>query len=164
MTSIKSARGKVVVLTFLYTSCWDLCPAQAKRHRPGDDRRRRQGRGRLRRERRSRRRHARPRREWIAKYDLEGKPVSYLTGTRRQLERVWRAYGIAPIGATPEEAAEYAEKAEYVESGGESRTTTPIDRLRTPQRSRSRTRRILRTVAAPATPQGANGSTPRTCC
>lgn len=117
-TSIKSARGKVVVLTFLYTSCWDLCPAQAKDiveavekvggkgvvvygvsvDPVGDTKD-----------------HVE---DWLEKYDLEDKPVRYLTGTRRQLERVWRAYGIAPISATPKEAAEYAEKAEYVESGG----------------------------------------------
>src|SRR4051794_1964689 len=29
LTSLRSAHGKVVVLTFLYTSCQDLCPAQA---------------------------------------------------------------------------------------------------------------------------------------
>jgi protein SCO1/2 len=28
-TSLRTARGKVVVLTFLYTACQDLCPAQA---------------------------------------------------------------------------------------------------------------------------------------
>ena len=27
--SLETARGQVVVLTFLYTACWDLCPAQA---------------------------------------------------------------------------------------------------------------------------------------
>ena len=117
-TSIASARGKVVVLTFLYTSCRDLCPAQAKDivqaiERVGDkgvvvygvsvdpvgDTRE----------------HVE---EWIEKHDLEGKPVRVPHRHARQLARVWRAYGIAPIGATPEEAAEYAEKAEYVESGG----------------------------------------------
>jgi protein SCO1 len=117
-TSIKSARGKVVVLTFLYTSCWDLCPAQAKDIVQAIDRIGDKGVvvygvsvdpvG-------DTRDHVD---DWIAKYHLEGKPIRYLTGTRRQLERVWRAYGIAPISATPEEAAEYAEKAEYVESGG----------------------------------------------
>ena len=117
-TSIKSARGKVVVLTFLYTSCWDLCPAQAKDIVQAIDRIGDKGVvvygvsvdpvG-------DTRDHVE---DWIKKYDLEDKPVRYLTGTRRQLERVWRAYGIAPISATPEEAAEYAEKAEYVESGG----------------------------------------------
>ena len=28
-TSIRSARGQVLVLTFLYSTCHDLCPAQA---------------------------------------------------------------------------------------------------------------------------------------
>jgi protein SCO1 len=117
-TSIESARGKVVVLTFLYTSCWDLCPTQAKDIVQAIDRVGDKGVvvygvsvdpvG-------DTRDHVE---DWLEKYDLEDKPIRYLTGSRRQLERVWRAYGIAPISATPEEAAEYAEKAEYVESGG----------------------------------------------
>ena len=117
-TSLRSARGKVVVLTFLYTSCWDLCPAQAKDIVQAIDRVGDKGVvvygvsvdpvG-------DTRDHVE---DWLEKYHLEDKPIRYLTGTRRQLERVWRAYGIAPISATREEAAEYAEKAEYVMSGG----------------------------------------------
>ena len=29
MTSLADARGDVVVMTFIYTTCWDLCPAEA---------------------------------------------------------------------------------------------------------------------------------------
>ena len=90
-----------MVLTFLYTSCWDLCPAQAAEvldavERAGAERVvvyavsvdpvgdtpehvHELARG------------PRPRRQ----------PVEYLTGTRAELAPVWRAYGISPIGATP---------------------------------------------------------------
>jgi protein SCO1/2 len=104
MTSIADARGKVVVLTFLYTSCWDLCPAQAAEVADavaraggsdvviygvsvdpvGDTPE-----------------HVR---YWLDKFGLADKPVKYLTGTRAELAKVWRAYGIAPIGATPGES------------------------------------------------------------
>lgn len=103
LTSLADARGKVVVLTFLYTSCQDLCPAQAADvvdavERAGDgvvvygvsvdpagDTRE----------------HVR---YWLDEHGLTGKPVKYLTGTREQLAKVWRAYGIVPIGATRAEA------------------------------------------------------------
>jgi protein SCO1/2 len=128
MTSLRSAHGKVVVLTFLYTACQDLCPAQAAEivdavtrvggkgvvvygvsvDPVGDTRD-----------------HVN---EWLEKHHLEHAPVEYLTGTRRQLERVWHAYGIVPIGATPAEAAEYAEKAEYLQSGGRTQPYHPPTR------------------------------------
>jgi protein SCO1/2 len=103
MTSIADARGNVVVLTFLYTSCYDLCPAQAAEIADavgrvgsgvviygvsvdpvGDTPE-----------------HVR---YWLDEHGLADGPVKYLTGTRAQLAKVWRAYGIVPIGATAEEA------------------------------------------------------------
>jgi cytochrome oxidase Cu insertion factor (SCO1/SenC/PrrC family) len=114
MTSLRSARGKVIVLTFLYTSCRDLCPAQAAQivdavgrvggrgvmvygvsvDPVGDTRA-----------------HVR---YWLQQHGLTEAPVKYLTGTRAELAPVWRAYGIAPIGATPEEATdEWREYAEH---------------------------------------------------
>jgi cytochrome oxidase Cu insertion factor (SCO1/SenC/PrrC family) len=127
-TSLRTARGKVVVLTFLYTACQDLCPAQAAEivdavtrvggkgvmvygvsvDPVGDTPQ-----------------HVR---KWLAIHHLEHAPVEYLTGTRRQLERVWHAYGIVPIGATPEEAAAYAERAEYLKSGGRTQPYHPPSR------------------------------------
>ena len=131
LTSLRSARGKVVVLTFLYTSCQDLCPAQAAEIADamqrvgdgvvaygvsvdpvGDDEE-----------------HVE---QWIDKHHLDGKPFEYLTGTRAQLARVWRAYGIVPIGATREEAAEYAEDAEYMKSGGRAKPYREPDRAAPP--------------------------------
>ena len=84
-TSLADARGKVVVLTFLYTSCWDLCPAQA-----ADVARRRRARG-----RRGAviyvvsvdpagdtQEHVR---HWLDEHGFAGKPIKYLIGTREQL-------------------------------------------------------------------------------
>jgi protein SCO1 len=114
--SLKSARGKVVVLTFLYTSCWDLCPAQAAEivdavgrvgkgvivygvsvDPVGDTPA-----------------HVH---EWLEVHKLEDAPVRYLTGTRAELGPVWQAYGIAPIGATRQEAEAAAAKAYRLEYG-----------------------------------------------
>jgi cytochrome oxidase Cu insertion factor (SCO1/SenC/PrrC family) len=102
--TLEGARGDVVVLTFLYSGCWDLCPAQAldivqavgkvgegvtvygvSVDPVGDTRRRV--------------------RDWLEVRGLLGAPVHFLTGSRRELAPDWRAYGIAPINASPEEAA-----------------------------------------------------------
>ena len=106
LTTLTQARGKVVVLTFLYSTCRDLCPAQAADiiqaigrlgPRAGDvlvygvsvdpvgDTPRRA-------------------RAFLKKYGVYGGPVHFLVGTRAQLAPVWRAYGIVPINATPQEA------------------------------------------------------------
>jgi len=106
MTTLRQARGKAVVLTFLYSTCRDLCPAQA-----GDII---QAIGKL-----------GPRAAdvvvygvsvdpvgdtperataFLKKYGVYGGPVHFLVGTRAQLEPVWRDYGIVPINATPQEA------------------------------------------------------------
>ena len=106
LTTLAQARGKVVVLTFLYSTCRDLCPAQAAdiiqaigRIGPraaqvvvygvsvdpvGDTPQRA--------------------RAFLKKYGVYGGPVHFLVGSRAQLAPVWRAYGIAPINATPQEA------------------------------------------------------------
>jgi protein SCO1/2 len=118
-TSLADARGNVVILTFLYTSCRDLCPAQAAEivdavgrvggrgvvvygvsvDPVGDTRE-----------------HVR---YWLDEHGLTKGPVKYLTGTRAQLAKVWRAYGIVPIGATPAESRAgwraYAERAQEAE-------------------------------------------------
>jgi protein SCO1 len=108
VTSLESAHGRVIALTFIYTTCWDLCPAQAAEVMQavkqvgkgvdfyavsvdpvGDT----------------------PRNvdTWISARDWQREPFHYLTGTREQLEPVWSAYGIVPVNATPEEAAAAAE-------------------------------------------------------
>jgi protein SCO1/2 len=102
--TLEDARGQVIVLTFLYSGCWDLCPAQAAdivqavgevgkgvtvygvSVDPVGDTRRRV-------------------RDWLDVRGLLDAPVHFLTGSRRELAPVWRAYGIAPVNASPEEAA-----------------------------------------------------------
>ena len=110
-TTLADARGDVVVLTFLYSSCWDLCPAQASEIAEavtevgpgvqvygvsvdpvGDT-------------------AARVRR-WLEVRGLYGGPVRFLIGTRRELAPVWSAYGIVPIGASDAEAAAAAASAD----------------------------------------------------
>jgi protein SCO1 len=103
-TSLADARGSVVVLTFVYTSCRDLCPAEGNEIAAalgrvrgkdvevyvisvdpvGDTRARA--------------------REWLERRDLPAARTHYLAGTRAQLRPVWRAYGIVPLVATPAEA------------------------------------------------------------
>jgi cytochrome oxidase Cu insertion factor (SCO1/SenC/PrrC family) len=104
-TTIRQGRGKVIVLTFLYSTCRDLCPAQAADiiqaiGRLGDrasdvlvygvsvdpvgDTPERA-------------------RAFLKKYGVYGGPVHFLIGSRGALAPVWRTYGIAPINATPQE-------------------------------------------------------------
>jgi protein SCO1 len=108
MTTLRGERGNVVVLTFLYSTCWDLCPAQAAEimqavEQVGDgvtvmivsvdpvgDTRERV-------------------REWLAVRGLEDDPAHFLIGTREELAPIWQAYGIVPVNASPEEAAAAAE-------------------------------------------------------
>jgi protein SCO1 len=117
--SLAAARGKVVALTFLYVTCWDLCPAQAAEIAQaldqvdedvtlyivsvdpvGDTPKSVPG--------------------WLQARGLDRPNVHFLMGTRRQLAPVWAAYGIVPIGATPAESAAAAVAADRfrAESGG----------------------------------------------
>jgi cytochrome oxidase Cu insertion factor (SCO1/SenC/PrrC family) len=118
MVSLATNRGKVVVLTFLYTSCRDLCPAQAAEivdavqrvgakgvvvygvsvDPVGDTPE-----------------HVH---EWLEDHGLEEAPVEYLSGTKAELEPVWKAYGIAPVGMTPAESRAYWEQYEEAQESG----------------------------------------------
>ena len=102
--TLEDARGDVVILTFLYSGCWDLCPAQALKivqavtkvgkgvtvygvsvDPVGDTPRRV--------------------RDWLDARGLLEAPVHFMIGSRRELSPVWRAYGIVPVNATDEDAA-----------------------------------------------------------
>jgi cytochrome oxidase Cu insertion factor (SCO1/SenC/PrrC family) len=102
--SLADARGKVALLTFVYTDCRDVCPAAGatiagalKRvgtdkavayalsvDPVGDS-------------------PARAR-DWLLRRGFTPRDGRYILGTRAQLRPVWLHYGIAPIGATPAEA------------------------------------------------------------
>jgi protein SCO1/2 len=116
-TTLADARGQVVILTFLYSSCRDLCPAQAGEivqavgqigdgvmvygvsvDPVGDTQQRA--------------------RRWLERFGLYGGPVRFLVGNREELAPVWRGYGIVPIGATHEEAAAAAETADRLRAAG----------------------------------------------
>jgi protein SCO1 len=129
--TLEQGRGRVIVLTFLYSTCRDLCPAQAAdivgaigKLGPlaggvlvygvsvdpvGDT-------------------PARAR-AFLKKYGVYGGPVHFLVGSRAALRPVWRAYGIVPVNATPEEARAAAISYDRLQrSGGKSRAYRPPER------------------------------------
>ena len=107
---LADARGSVIALTFIYTSCRDLCPAEGSDIStaidmagdgvvayivsvdPAGDTPKRA-------------------REWLERRSLTGRG-RYLLGARDTLQPVWRHYGIAPINATRAEAVAAAEGAD----------------------------------------------------
>jgi protein SCO1 len=110
MRSLADARGDVVAMTWIYSTCRDLCPAEGN---IVSDAVKRVGGGvqvyvisvdpvgdtpeRV--------------RAWLKRRKL-GPEAHYLMGTRAQLAPVWRAYAIAPINATPQEATAAAKQAD----------------------------------------------------
>jgi protein SCO1/2 len=111
-TSLADARGSVVAMTFIYSTCRDLCPAEGNEIAEameqvdskdvqayvvsvdplGD---------------------TAPRaREWIERRELPADRSHYLLGTRAQLQPVWKAYGIVPLVASPREVAAAVQGAE----------------------------------------------------
>jgi protein SCO1/2 len=102
-TSLADARGKVIALTFVYSSCRDLCPAQGAEIAqaiqdvgsddvvayivsvdPAGDTQERAA-------------------AWLERRGVVGH-AQYLIGTRDELRPVWIHYGIAPINATRQES------------------------------------------------------------
>src|SRR4051812_24391798 len=116
--SPQDARGDVLVLTFLYSTCRTLCPMQAQEigqavqqagikniqvygvsvdpvgDTPANARR------------------------FLRRTGLAGGPVKILLGTRRELQPVWREYGIVPLNATPKEASAAAAAYDWQRSAG----------------------------------------------
>jgi protein SCO1 len=109
--SLADARGDVVAMTWIYSTCRDLCPAEG--NIISDAVRRLGARGiqvyvmsvdpvgdtpeRV--------------RAWLKRRQF-GPEAHYLMGTRSQLAPVWRAYAIAPVNASPQEAAAAAKQAD----------------------------------------------------
>ena len=106
--SIAAARGNVLAITFLFSTCHDLCPAEASLIGSALDR---VGDGVL--------AYAvsvdpasdtpERARAFVERRGLDPGTFKYLLGTREQLAPVWKAYGIAPVNATHDEAIAAAE-------------------------------------------------------
>jgi protein SCO1 len=120
--SLADARGKVIALTWIYTSCRDLCPAEgaivadavrqvggaravgyAVSVDPVGDTPARA-------------------RDWLQRRHFDAADGRYLLGSRAQLRPVWQHYGIVPINATPAEAQAAAKGADAY------RATVPPDK------------------------------------
>jgi protein SCO1/2 len=127
--SPRDARGQVLVLTFLYSTCRDLCPRQAAEIRDavlrvgngvqvygvsvdpvGDTPERA--------------------RSFLRRFHLYGGPVRFLVGSRRELRPVWSTYGIVPIAATPAEAAAAAAAHDRLTGAGGAETAASEARRR----------------------------------
>lgn len=95
-----SARGDVLIVTFIYTRCRDLCPRQAAEIKeavlaagggvqvyaitvdPEND-------------------DAEAANAWLKKMGVAGGPVHILLGDRAKLDPVWDRFGIVPIADSP---------------------------------------------------------------
>jgi cytochrome oxidase Cu insertion factor (SCO1/SenC/PrrC family) len=111
-TSLADARGSVVAMTFVYSTCRDLCPAEGQEIAEAME-------------------HVKSRnvqayfvsvdplgdtvargREWIERRELPPDRTHYLLGRRARLQPVWKAYGIVPLVASPSEVAAAVQGAE----------------------------------------------------
>jgi protein SCO1/2 len=95
-----SARGEVLIVTFIYTRCRDLCPRQAAEIKeavlgagggvqvyaitvdPEHDTRE-------------------SAQAWLKRMGVAGGPVHILLGSRRELAPVWERFGIVPLAREP---------------------------------------------------------------
>ena len=122
--SLRALRGRVVVLTFLYTTCRDTCPLTATQIRgalddlghdvpalavsvdPAND-------------------TPEPARRFLARRGLGDGRMRFLLGDRAQLEPVWRAYGIRPQG----EGFEHSAYVLLIDRRGRQRIGFPVEQL-----------------------------------
>jgi protein SCO1 len=122
--SLREYRGKVVVLTFMYSTCQDTCPVTAQTIRgaldqighdvpvlavsvdPAHDTRDTAER-------------------FLVKQSMSAGRMRFLLGTRAQLAPIWRAYGVQPQGKGFEHTAYVA----VLDRSGRQRIGFPIDHL-----------------------------------
>jgi cytochrome oxidase Cu insertion factor (SCO1/SenC/PrrC family) len=107
-----SARGEVLIVTFIYTRCRDLCPRQAAEIKEAvlaagggvqvyaitvDPE------------------HDTPERAqaWLKRMGVAGGPVHILLGSRRELEPVWYRFGIVPLAPAPRDQGEAQSAAQH---------------------------------------------------
>lgn len=122
--SLRSYRGKVVVLTFMYTTCRDTCPLTATQIRgalddlkspppalavsvdPVNDTPERA-------------------REFLFRRGLSQDRMRFLLGSRAQLQPIWKAYGIQPQGRKFEHSAYVL----LIDRHGRQRIGFPVQQL-----------------------------------
>jgi protein SCO1/2 len=121
--SLDDVRGRVTVVSFLYTTCEDTCPLTAQQIRIAlDD---------LEREVPALaisvdpRNDTAPRAErFLRRQGLEGR-MRFLLGDRRALARQWRAYGVQPQG----EDFEHSARVVLLDRTGTQRVAYPVAQL-----------------------------------
>jgi protein SCO1/2 len=122
--SLAGLRGRVTVLTFLYSTCRDTCPVTATTIRgalddlghdvpvlavsvdPAND-------------------TPASARRFLSQRRLAGGRMRFLLGSRAQLAPIWRAYGIRPQG----EGFEHSAYVLLIDRAGRQRIGFPFDRL-----------------------------------
>jgi protein SCO1/2 len=122
--SLRALRGRVVVLTFLYTHCQDTCPVTATTIRgalddlghdvptlavsvdPAGD-------------------TPASARRFLLQRRLTDDRMRFLLGSRAQLEPVWRAYGVRPQG----EDFDHSAYVLLIDRRGRQRIGFPVDQL-----------------------------------
>ncbi len=124
-TSLAAYRGKVVILTFMYTQCRDTCPIQADQVRgalddlgerapvqamamsvdPAGDTPDRA-------------------KAFLARHGLTGR-MRFLLGSRAQLAPLWRAYGVQPQG----QSFDHTSYVLLIDKSGRQRIGFPLDQL-----------------------------------
>jgi protein SCO1/2 len=122
--SLRDFRGRVVVLTFMYTTCRDTCPLTATQIRgamddlgadvpalavsvdPANDTPERA-------------------RRFLFKRGLSGDRMRFLLGSRRELAPIWKAYGIQPQGT----AFDHSSYVLLIDRRGRQRVGFPVQQL-----------------------------------
>jgi protein SCO1/2 len=122
--SLRQFRGRVVILTFMYTTCRDTCPLTATQIRgalddvgrpvpalavsvdPVNDTRERA-------------------REFLFRRGLGGDRMRFLLGSRAQLAPIWKAYGIRPQG----KAFDHTAYVLLIDRHGRQRVGFPVQQL-----------------------------------
>jgi protein SCO1 len=122
--SLAGYRGRVVVLTFMYSTCQDTCPVTATTIRgalddlghdvpslavsvdPAND-------------------TPDSAEAFLVKRGLSGGRMHFLLGTRAQLAPIWRAYGIQPQG----KGFEHTARVLLIDKRGRQRVSFPVEQL-----------------------------------
>ena len=134
--SMRALRGRPVIVTFLYTTCEESCPAQAQQIKLGLDR--------LGEDLPTLAVAVEPKtdtpanaRRFLREQGMVGR-MDIVLGSRRQLEPVWKGFAIQPQRADVEHQA----RTVLIDARGYQRIGFPLDQL-TPERLASDARTLL---------------------